>query len=282
MTHFPPIFLGSPERFQRSVGRCSHGAFTLMETLVAIGIMVILSVLLVPAYRMYIDRSQGAACISNMRQVGAALQLYRGENNGWFSPKGPIPPNQDSFNMNNALVPEYFAELPICPGARKRLTPAEKNAYGTEKAWFQKTGGTYALNKILAQWKLEAMPPPIPWWITYQASKTPFLLEIYFYGGLTWSLGPHQNATLTGHNEAFWGVPGRNHGGNRDVLNFMFVDGHIEPISQNDPRDVPAANKTFLYPTNPNGKFGSESGGLRFTQPTQFSTAQFAAIYGPQ
>lgn len=256
-------------------------AFTLVEIMAVVAILSILVALLLMNIRPFFERAQGAVCAGNMRQMGMALLAYRLDHSSWFSPgNGPIPPSSE-FNMNTELVPNYLEELPICPSAKKTLTPAEKNAYGTAKVWFQRTGGTYALNRILTQWKLEAMPPPFVWWTTYQASKTPFLLEVYFHGGLTWSMSPHQDATLTGFLESIFGVPGRNHGGKGDALNFMFVDGHIELISQNDPRDVPAANKTFMYPTNPNGRFGSESGGLRFIQPTQFSSRQFTDIYKP-
>lgn len=256
-------------------------AFTLVEMLVVITIALVLIIAATAGSFVVMERAKGAICAGNMRSVGNALMAYRLDHSGWFSPtSGPLYPT-NSFNFSTELVPNYLAELPICPSATKKMTPAEKKIYGTAKAWFQKTGGTYALNRILAQWKLEALPAPLPWWTTYQPSKTPFLLEIYFcYGNSTSNAFTHQTSTLNGLNESFWGVPGRNHGGKRDALNFMFVDGHIELISQNDPRDLPDDQKSWIYPTNPNGRFGAESGGLRFIQTGQFSVAQYGIIFG--
>src|SRR3954447_21401658 len=65
-----------------SVGRMHlESAFTLVELLVVIAIIAVLAALLFPAFGRAKESGKGAACISNLRQIGIALQVYAQENN---------------------------------------------------------------------------------------------------------------------------------------------------------------------------------------------------------
>jgi len=50
--------------------------FTLMETLVVIAIIVALAAIAVPIGRSVMAKSRSAACLSNLRQIGTALEAY--------------------------------------------------------------------------------------------------------------------------------------------------------------------------------------------------------------
>ncbi|HEX8295284.1 MAG TPA: prepilin-type N-terminal cleavage/methylation domain-containing protein [Chthoniobacteraceae bacterium] len=54
--------------------------FTLVELLVVIAIIGVLAALAFPAYQRVLENSRATACVGNLRQVGAALNLYIGEN----------------------------------------------------------------------------------------------------------------------------------------------------------------------------------------------------------
>jgi prepilin-type N-terminal cleavage/methylation domain-containing protein/prepilin-type processing-associated H-X9-DG protein len=56
--------------------RSQKPAFTLIELLVVIGVIAIIAALLFPVFASARDKARQATCLSNLRQIGAALHLY--------------------------------------------------------------------------------------------------------------------------------------------------------------------------------------------------------------
>lgn len=70
----------------------SRSAFTLVELLVVIGIIAMLISILLPTLRRANQQAKSAACKSNLRQLGIALQAYASDNRGRLFPVGePLP-----------------------------------------------------------------------------------------------------------------------------------------------------------------------------------------------
>jgi prepilin-type N-terminal cleavage/methylation domain-containing protein len=78
--------------------------FTLVELLVVIAIIAVLAAILFPVFLRAREAARAAACRSNLRQIGMAVQMYRDD-------FGELPPRL------SALHPGYIGEprLFLCP-----------------------------------------------------------------------------------------------------------------------------------------------------------------------
>jgi prepilin-type N-terminal cleavage/methylation domain-containing protein len=65
-----------------------HHAFTLIEMIVVLGVIVILMSFTYPVYTTVAQRAKGTKDMSNLRQIGAATQMYMNDNNGVFPGSG--------------------------------------------------------------------------------------------------------------------------------------------------------------------------------------------------
>src|SRR5205823_12161515 len=97
----------------------SRAAFTLVELLVVIGIIAILIGFLLPALNKARRAGVTTACLSQLRQIGIAINIYATESKGWFPSCGP---NRD-FRLAPGAISLSWPERIVMSGAIKQTLP---------------------------------------------------------------------------------------------------------------------------------------------------------------
>jgi prepilin-type N-terminal cleavage/methylation domain-containing protein/prepilin-type processing-associated H-X9-DG protein len=254
--------------------RKSWRAFTLIELLVVIAIIAILAALLLPALGRAKLKATQASCLSNMKQLAAAVYMYISDNGdlfppyrgggGFWGPPGAIPANpdqalktiQDALKTTNPLFQHApNAAVYHCPGDTrfKYRTPGAGWAYdsyskvqnisGESYSSYWGAGNTYT--------KMAQVARP---------SQTFLFIEDADWRGynvgsfvLNWTLG----GGTPPHAQSFtWVDPPAMYHGNVNV--FAFVDGHAEYHKWLDGRIINAgksaaqgvASASFAGPTS--------------------------------
>ena len=168
-------------------------AFTLVELLVVLAIVTVLAGLLLPVIGKAREAGRATACLSNLRQLGIALQLYVQDNNNHL----PIMRDR-SLDTNapptNALPSPEVVLLNVLGAAQVLRCPSNR------KQIYEQTGSSYSWNSLLNGQDAEHLK----------------VLNIDF--------DPHQIPVFF-DKEAFHSARGEKKG-----VNYLYADGHIKNL----------------------------------------------------
>jgi len=169
------------------VHRTRRAAFTLIELLVVIAVIAILAAILFPVFAQARDKARQAACFSNLRQIGLAMQMYLQDHDehvpdccmwgrawAWGAYGGQTDlmgrckqdgvtraTSKDAYLGPEQTPPRYVQELllPYVKNAQLWFCPSvsRDRIFGTDPKW-----PTYAYNGTTYIWNWYADPQYSP------------------------------------------------------------------------------------------------------------------------
>ena len=168
-------------------------SFTLVELLVVIAIIGILAALLLPVLSRAKEAGRAAVCLSNLHQVGIALQIYVSENNN----KMPV--------MEDVVPDPAVVATNTIPTIDKVLAPhlGNKNILRCPSDLaqiFEITGSSYGWNNLLNAQDADHLKM---FTVTFSSTEVHLVFD----------------------KEAFHKARGADKG-----INFLYADGHIKNI----------------------------------------------------
>lgn len=212
--------------------RARRSGFTLIELLTVIAIVGVLAAITIPVVTNVRRSARSAQCVSNLRQIGVALGLYVMDH------RNTLPPTftwtaQDHLvtgdwskqltaylpRRGNTQVHEVF----ICPSADYNGVSGKdlSNTYGTAGAFMGiAPAGTYVTETVPRKLSTIDSLSRAPWIFDMNANGT----NTYPYNSAQWSV---VQADAQSANSVRLGF----RHGDRNRLNMLFGDGHVEGLT---------------------------------------------------
>lgn len=202
--------------------------FTLVELLVAVGIVAALVALCLPGSLKAIEVGKSAKCASNLKQLGAAFQMYAGDHDGTILTLNEVSsPGGNSRYWPNSLTP-YIAVTQWRYAGAQAWGDTIEGVYHCPSATAYYNGGGYGVSELhLAKpgriTKIFSITRPTQLWLVGDAligrpPKSKTSASVWCPLDSSWGSGNGYEAAPR-------------HNGKSNVC---FVDGHVEPVLYSD------------------------------------------------
>lgn len=172
------------------------GGFTLIELLVVIAIVAVLAAILFPVFGRAREKARQTRCLSNLKQIGAAMEMYTSDHDDMYPMAATVFPTGYPY-WDDVLAPYLRNEqVLICPSQNRARDPLIQ--------W------SYAWNHDMDAW--------LPTFAVGNPSATIMVAEpIGWCCVVTYPGNTHPVAHR-------WQVEPRHNGGS----NYLFCDGHLK------------------------------------------------------
>jgi type II secretory pathway pseudopilin PulG len=155
----PNNILSPPVRTAAST--FSHGAFSLIELLLVLAILIILTTLSASRFTTSARKRELAACAGNLQKIYLALGFYRNDNGSFPL----LPEAQTSAQPLSLLVPKGTTDTSIfiCPGSGDKPLP-QSEPFGQDRISYDYYMGRPTNSDpqdiILSDWQVDTLPKP--------------------------------------------------------------------------------------------------------------------------
>jgi prepilin-type N-terminal cleavage/methylation domain-containing protein len=237
--------------------------FTLVELLVVIGIIALLISILMPALSKARQAANATGCLSNLRQIGVAYQMYWNDNRQympfvayrsagavrdtlWYDVLGPYV-GRKAATLTTSPRQDVSPLFTACPDFV--YDPLAPNGTGTGVNWpapldslgYGQSTQYHALRNLpagaTAGWVFRGMGPggPYPWALPWKLSQIKYKNSrtlagdsaSYMLHANGWS-APHHFYAFWSMGDNRWNEPGRHH--RATVSNYLFFDGSAHTL----------------------------------------------------
>lgn len=240
--------------------------FTLIELLVVIAIIAILAAIAFPVFGSMSQNSHKAGCLSNLRQIGAAVMQYSADNDGSLPPN--VTSTDPSAGGHSSTYPQIIApylgkaengtlrsQVFFCPAADKNRPAWEGVGFRPDYGANERRANRSGQIGVFARQAWGVNVPALKMAMIRQPSKCLMVADACQTSGVKsgdWLLNlPNLNQTSSAVPPSKIG-PRHGYDGSNSLsgkFGAVFCDGHVEMIRYDDARlSDSTLRRDFLVP----------------------------------